>query len=301
MIIPLDLVTRNKLILVKQLYQRALIQSQITHRVVDRMLAVVGFDLANETLLKAIAVALNTTIKLKHSFPDVIKQVETELGNHNKILSDIIKIQRTHDLRNATQHHGRYPSEVEVSDSRTYTRDFLGKAIYDVWGESFESLSLVDVIQNSIAKKYLTEAETDLINDKLIDVLAKSKASFQIVIGEIANKITENISSWINAIVVTETFKKQEPSCSVFQAFMKTRELIAFQVAGINPQEYLKYKRLSSTVAVHLYQDDGYSCNILGREPTKDESEYVLNFVTNSIVQIESLDADILKSDYNLT
>ena len=211
MLISLDLVTRNKLILVKQLYQRALIQSQITHKIVDRMLAVVGFDLANETLLKAIAVALNTTIKLKHSFPDVIKQVETELGNYNKNLSDVIKIQRIHDLRNATQHHGRYPSEIEVSDSRTYTRDFLEKAVYDVWGESFESLSLVDVIQNNIAKKYLTEAETDLINENLVDVLAKCNASFQIVIGEIADSMTENISSWIKAIVVTETFKEPEP------------------------------------------------------------------------------------------
>ncbi len=79
MLIPLDKITRNKLILLKQIYQRALIQSQFTHRVVDRMLAVVGFDLANETALKAIAVALNPPIKLKHQFPEVIKQVDNEL------------------------------------------------------------------------------------------------------------------------------------------------------------------------------------------------------------------------------
>jgi len=297
----MDINTRKKLIIVKQIYQRALIQSQFTHRDVDRMLAVIGFDLANETILKAVAVELNNTIQLKRYFKEVIEQINVELGKKGKPQLDTINIGKVHDIRNATQHHARYPTEYELNDCRTYTRDFLEKTFNDIWRESFDSISLVDVIQNSIAKKYLTEAETDLINDKLIYVLAKSKASFQIVIGEIANKINENISSWINAIVVTETFKEQEPSSSVFQAFMKTRELIAFQVAGINPQEYLKYKRLSSTVAVHLYQDDGYSCNILGREPTKDESEYVLNFVTNSIVQIESLDADILKSDYNLT
>lgn len=297
----MDINTRKKLIIVKQIYQRALIQSQFTHRDVDRMLAVIGFDLANETILKAVAVELNNTIQLKRYFKEVIEQINVELGKKGKPQFDTINIGKVHDIRNATQHHARYPTEYELNDCRTYTRDFLEKTFNDIWRESFDSISLVDVIQNSIAKKYLTEAETDLINDKLIYVLAKSKASFQIVIGEIANKITENISSWINAIVVTETFKEQEPSISVFQAFMKTRELIAFQVAGINPQEYLKYKRLSSTVAVHLYQDDGYSWNILGREPTKDESEYVLNFVTNSIVQIESLDADILKSDYNFT
>lgn len=296
MLVPLDTITRKKLILVKQIYQRALIQSQFTHSVVDRMLAVIGFDLANETLLKAVAVAVNPAIDLKRYFLDVIQQVDNELTKKGSKLLGVSKIRRIHNKRNTTQHHANYPSEIEVSDFRTYTRDFLEKTFSDIWGESFESLSLVDVIQNSISQKYLVEAESDLVNGKFIDVLAKSIASFQIVIGGLADSITENISSWVNAIVVTETFEKQEPNSNIFQAFLKTRELIAFQVTGINPQEYLKYKRLSRFVAVHLYQDDGYNYNITGRDPTKDEAAYVLNFVTNSIVQIESLDADILKS-----
>ncbi len=292
----MDVRTLKKLILVKRIYQQALIQSQFTHRIVDRMLAVVGFDFANETTLKAAAVALNPTIQLERPFPKVRAQVESELKKQNKKLLDTSKIQEVHDVRNAAQHQARYPTEIEVSDSRTYTRDFLTQAFIEIWGASFESLSLVDEIQNSISQKYLVEAESDLVNGKFIDVLAKSIASFQIVIGGLADSITENISSWVNAIVVTETFEKQEPNSNVFQAFLKTRELIAFQVTGINPQEYLKYKRLSRFVAVHLYQDDGYNYNITGRDPTKDEAEYVLNFVTNSIVQIKSLDADILKS-----
>jgi hypothetical protein len=295
MLISLDTITRKKLILVKQIYQRALIQSQFTHRVIDRMLAVVGFDFANETLLKATAVALNPTIKLERPFPKVIDQVDAELGKVSKIKLETTKIQHVHDIRNAAQHHARFPSDIEVSDSRTYTRDFLTQTFSDVWGESFESLSLIDVIQSNTAKKYLMEAEIDLTNNNFTDVLAKSIASFEIMIGGIANSITENISSWVNAYVVTETFEKQEPNRKVFEAFMKTRDLISLQIAGINPQEYLKFKRLTRFVSVHIYEDDSYSFNRSGREPTKEEAEYVLNFVINSIVQVESLDEDITK------
>ncbi len=34
---------------------------------------------------------------------------------------------------------------------------------------------------------------------------------------------------------------------------------------------------------------------IKGEKPTKEEAEYVLNFVTDSIIQIENLDNEILK------
>ncbi|CAN5725256.1 hypothetical protein BH24ACI2_BH24ACI2_01210 [soil metagenome] len=61
MLISLDVVTRKKLILVKQIYQRALIQAQAKHSYVDCIFAVVGFDLANETVLKAVVSALNPT------------------------------------------------------------------------------------------------------------------------------------------------------------------------------------------------------------------------------------------------
>ncbi len=38
---------------------------------------------------------------------------------------------------------------------------------------------------------------------------------------------------------------------------------------------------------------------IIGNEPTREEAEYVLNFVINSIIQIENLDDDILKAHNN--
>src|SRR5688572_8219320 len=191
----MDINTRKKLIIVKQIYQRALTQTKFTHRDVDRMLAVIGFDLANETILKAVAVELNNTIKLKRYFNEVIEQINVELSKIGKPILDTTKIGKVHDIRNATQHHARYPTEIELNDCRTYTRDFLEKLFNDVWSESFDSLSLVDAIQNDVAKNRLKHAETDFENGDFREAMTKSKATFDIMIFDFANSITKSFSS----------------------------------------------------------------------------------------------------------
>jgi hypothetical protein len=64
----LDVITRKKLILVRQLYQRAVIQGEAQHSYVDRIIAVIGFDLSNETLLKAIVSCLDATKPIASDF-----------------------------------------------------------------------------------------------------------------------------------------------------------------------------------------------------------------------------------------
>ena len=55
---PVDPITRRKLVLVRQLYQQAEKQSSLPHSSVSRIMAIIGFDLTVETLLKAIVGAL---------------------------------------------------------------------------------------------------------------------------------------------------------------------------------------------------------------------------------------------------
>lgn len=296
MIIATDVITRKKLILVKQMYHRALIESKARHSPVARIFSVVGFALANETLLKTVVSAINPAKKLANDFQGILAQAETELTPHGITIPDKVKIQHVRTLRNDAQHKAKYPNEVDVNDCRTYTRDFLAQTFLDIWAELFDSFSLIDAIQNPDAQNYLKEAETDLSNSDYVQVVAKSIAVFQLMIRDIADSFTESISYWVNAIVVTETFQKEYPNENIFQAFLKTRELIAFQVAGINPQDYLRYKRYTRFIIVHLYQDNRFSSTITGNKPTKDEAEFVLNFVTDSVLQVENLDNDVLRS-----
>ncbi len=202
--------------------------------------------------MKAIVSALNPAKNLANDFQGVLSQAESELTPKRVTIPDKVKIQHVRTLRNDAQHKAKYPSDVDVNDCRTYTRDFLAQTFQDVWGEPFDSFSLVDAIQNTIALNHLKEAETDLSNSDFIQVVAKSIVAFEIMIGNIADSFTENISSRVNAILVTEIFKNAHPNQNVFKALLKTRELIAFQVAGINPQDYLRYKRYTRFILVSV-------------------------------------------------
>lgn len=293
----MDINTRKKLIIVKQIYQRALIQSQFTHRDVDRMLAVIGFDLANETILKTVAVELNNTIKLKWYFNEVIEQINVELGEKSRLQLDTINIGKVHDIRNATQHHARYPTVNELNDCRTYTRDFLEIIFNDIWSESFNSISLVDAIQNSKAKKELKEAETNLENADFREAMTKSKATFDILVFDLANSITKGFSPYISSLVVASSFDKTESDENVFTAFTRMRDLIVYQAVGINPLEYLKFLRLTRFIGIHIMADESYTVGFsTNKIPNKEETEFVFNFVINSIIHIEGLDNDILKA-----
>ena len=199
MLISLDIITRKKLILVKQIYQRALIQSQAKYSDVDRIFAVVGFDLANETVLKAVVSALNPSKNLSNDFPGIVTQAENELATHNVTIPDKVKIQHVRTLRNDAQHKAKYPNENDVNDCRTYTRDFLIQTFSDVWGESFDSISLIDVIQEVETKNHLMEATQDFVKSDYSQTIVKSMVAFQRMISGIADLITDSVSDFIRA------------------------------------------------------------------------------------------------------
>lgn len=298
MLITLDVVTRKKLILVKQIYQRALIQSQNTHSFVDRIFAIVGFDLANETLLKVVVSALNPKKNITDNFQGVLSQAEEELNPKNITITDKVKIQHVRNLRNDAQHKAKYPNENDASDCRTYTRDFLTQIFFDVWGESFNSINLIDVVQNVKVKNLLSEAEQDLIKCDYLQTVIKSLVAFEIMSEGLATLITESVSDFIKGIVVSDTFGNKEVNKDLFTAFMRMREATALQVTGINLQDYLRYKCFTQCVAIAVMSDYSYHFNLLKDAPNKNEAEYVFDFVTNAVIQIENLDKDVKKA-YN--
>ena len=294
MILAIDVVTRKKLILVKQMYHRALIESKARHSPVARIFSVVGFDLANETILKTVVSAINPAKNLSNDFQGILAQAEAELFPSGITIPDKVKIQHVRTLRNDAQHKAKYPNEVDVNDCRTYTRDFLAQTFLDVWGEPFDSFSLIDAIQNANAQKHLKEAESELTKPDYVMSVANSIYAFEIMISKIANSFTDDISHSVDSIFVTETFKKPAPNRNVFRAFLKTRQLIAFQVAGINSQDYLRFVRYTRFINIANFGGGKFQTRISGINPTKEEAEFVLNFVTDSIIQIENLDNDVL-------
>ena len=189
----LDIITRKKLILVRQFYQKAVVQAEVMHSDIDRIMAIITLDLANETILKAVVSAVAPVKNPERFFHKLVDQANNELVTAGLApIHHIVELKRVHDIRNDAQHKVKYPNENEVSDCRTYTRDFLRQIVLEIWGISFESISLVDVIQHTKIKGYLAEAEQHLANGEYAEAVVKSSAGFGWAISNIKASIVSS-------------------------------------------------------------------------------------------------------------
>lgn len=290
MTIPLDDITRKKLMLVRQLYERAVLQAESKHSYVDRIMSLVGFDLANETLLKILINTLNFRGSLKENFHETIKLANIELKKEAlPNIPDEKKITYIHNLRNDAQHQAKYPNETDLSDCRTYTRDFLKQVYFNVWGIDFDSISLADAIQNVKVRNYLIEAEDYLKSGNELKATTNAKAALQLAFNLVEISIVGHIpdGGYFPFEDDNETIDPKKGDLK--DAFIHLRNLMLLKSIGIELQNYIKYKSLTDEIGIHFYSDGNFSSNYFGNGLKLKDAEFVVEFVTNSILQIESL------------
>src|SRR6266545_80843 len=109
MTIALNSATRKKLVLAKQLYQQSLRQSAAHTSIMDRIMAVIGFDLAIETALKAAAIAMDPKLKPKALSDDLILSCEKVFLDKGFAYPPIGNLRTVRSIRNNAQHEARYP------------------------------------------------------------------------------------------------------------------------------------------------------------------------------------------------
>jgi len=290
-----DVITRKKLILVKQLYQRAVLQADAQHSPVDRIMAVISFDLTHETVLKAVVGSL-TSKPVKNEFQEVLQQADSLLlAAGLPEVPDKARIQYVRNIRNDAQHKARYPGPIEVSDSRTYSRDFLKQVILNVWNENFELISLVDAIQNDRVKGYLREAEEELARGNYSESIIKTIAGFGWTMSNIRDSIIGRMPYRASSIVISDGTKQTE-SRDMLESYKNMQETLMRSVIGLSFAGYLRYKQITRSVGnVIFMQDGGYTAGLHGYDPDVKEAEYVVEFGINAVLQIEDLVGDINK------
>ncbi len=292
MTIPLDVITRKKLILVRQIYQRAVMQSEVLHSDFDRIMSLIAFDLASETVLKAVVGALEPSKNTDKDFQSIIQQADALFIKQSlPEVPDKPKIQHVHSLRNDAQHKAKYPSNTDVSDSRTYTRDFLRQIVLNVWGQDFNTISLTEVIRHPRVKEFLEKAEEHIKNGNTIQAVAHAKAGFQLAMRKVKHSVVGQYADSMRDYI--EVAGKRFSIASWTDAVKKISNAVFLSVAGLDYPSYLRYSKLSRLIYVTDYGDN---IDVRGggtNPPTIEDGEYIVNYVINSVIQIESLVGDI--------
>ncbi|HZS09558.1 MAG TPA: hypothetical protein VFD58_32320 [Blastocatellia bacterium] len=286
--IPTNPVSMKKLLLVKRLYQSALTQSRSRQNDVGRLLAIVEFDLAIETMLKTI-MAIDPKEKGSKDFLGVLQSAESVLSKQGIVsaMPDRAQIVYVHDLRNDAQHKAKYPSDTEVNDCRTYTRDFLRNICLQVWGLDFDTISMLGIIQHEKIKELLSKAEEKLAVGEHFEALAYAKEGLKWTLGLVSPAFVGEIPDNVNAFVVAER-SEQKPSQGLFQSFEKMRELAVLYSLGINHAEFIQYEVIAGCVLTGNMGGGKISFAVVGSSQTKAEDiEFAVQYAINTVAQIE--------------
>lgn len=290
MTIAIEEITLRRLSLAKLLYQQAAVQVSAIHGDVIDILAVVIFDLAAETALKAIVSAIDASKTPARDFQGVIQQADELLANRGLgSVPDKPNLQHVHALRNDAQHKAKYPDNSQVQDCRTYVRDFLDKLLNDVWGLSLESLSLTDLIKDLRVKAYLIAAENALASGKYIEALIKSEAGLSTTLEMIRASVVGQMDSFANPNLTYVPWDKSQPS--TYSLIETLRDHIVRTTVGLNFADYSRYRRIVDFVidSIQFMEDGDYDVNLTGEQATHRQAEFVVSYAVNAVIQIEGV------------
>ena len=294
MTIPPNQITNKKLILIKQLYQRAIILSGREHSMVDRIMALIAFDLTIETVLKTVIVSLDTSKTPHDSFPVIIKQANDLLVSKSMMaIPDQGHIQHMHSLRNDAQHKARYPNKTDLDDCRIYVRDILKTFINNVYGINFETITQTELINNKEIRQYLANAEEYFENEDFKKASEWANVGLQRAIDyagkPYVGKPMQNIFAQIATIDLGEIEENRDTTIALERIQNTVRHL----ALGLNYSDQVRFNKIAGTVRFAL--GGNHKVHSMKDQISKDEAEFVLSFSIDAIVQIESHVGDLEK------
>ncbi len=147
--------------------------------IVGSILAILNFDYAMETILKATLLDNNIKIEYKpgsfKTFDVLITDLQTIYNNPTLIT----EVNLLHKLRNDVQHNVVIPSLTEINRHQQTVRLFFQDICNIIYKNSisFESISLSFLIDSEVEKTILSEMETALINNRYDDASHYAKSA----------------------------------------------------------------------------------------------------------------------------
>ena len=291
---PTTAIARKRLVLVRQLYQRAAVEAERSTSMVSRMMAVIGFDLATETALKAVVAELESHRPPTDDFNGAIQQCEAALEKAELgLLADRANLFHVHGIRNDAQHKARYPSPVEVSDARTYTRDALDKLTLQVWSIGFESVRLGSLIANEEVQQLALEAEQALEDDEARKAVDDGAGAFELTLLRVRNSLVGRQPFMAPTILVDDR-RGPKGDRDLGRAFKQMQDLVLLGVFGIPYSTYMHYRSIAGHAFFGLGDSrPGMSGGI--ETPSRDEAEFVVGFAIDTIIRIEEEAGDLDK------
>ena len=226
MAIPIDDVTKRRLIYVKKLYLHG--HEHIPYKTeFDRMIAIHHFDNAVELLLKCAVSRLGITPKrpLHVAFPNL-----WNLINERVPLPKKTEMFQLHKFRSDVQHWGMSPFSTEVVNRfDIYVSDFIRDVMKQIFGVDFEELFMSSLVKDEILGRILAIAEKAFVKGNYERCMRHTDAAFNLALRLQEEKFWIDSSSDLPEVDIEELV-----------------EAVTMLTLGIDYMRYAKYSSFST-------------------------------------------------------
>lgn len=287
----IDDITYKKLVLIKQLYQNAVVLATSEYSTINRILAVIDFDLSIETAIRAMVSWIDTSKTPAKNFHGLIQQADALLEKQDlDALPDKANIRHVHSIRNDAQHKAKYPNEFDVSDCRTYARDFLIATFDDIWKLDFETISMSAIVQDEMVRKYLLDSQTAFAEEDYQLCARLAAAALAKSLNRVKGGIVRHLFPFVDEFVLSDT-GSSSGGREVYRAFEQIQETLLYLVMGIDYFDYMKLGQIVGNVKISL--DGNPRFRGIKTDVDRNDAEFVLSYCIESVIKIEERVSDI--------
>jgi hypothetical protein len=290
--LALDGETTRRLAVVREVFESGVSRSSVDNRAA-RVLAVIDFDFAVETLLRVVHKTL------AGESPDRSKTVPTLLKDVNKFmaaklgtgLSEYAEVDRMHAIRNGVQHHAEYPTEDQTIRIRQSAAICVEATLRAVWGIGLFDVDEIDSIDTTTARTRLKQARSLLDEEEPEPnkVLGLCWLAMSEVLEVCRREFIGQPPAHGTQIVTASHFGHNAGSEDLLTIILRTQDLVLVQALGVDPVAYGRFTHLTSGFFLPLGRDEPIrSMGMDTPEPTLDTARRMYTFVVSAIIQIET-------------
>lgn len=300
-IVPFDLIARPKVVLAKSLYGQGAARVQQVAGLPERVLAIIAFDWAIETVLKAAVLQIDESKQGRDLSGDLTLKCRQALAAKGISLPNEGLIGRVRSVRNAAQHEARVPTEAELAECRSWTLAFLSDFVTMIWGIDFERLSVAELIRHDGVRAILIAGEQRYAAGDAIEAAAHGYGAVQRTIDKVRPAIVGKPLPQVHIPSGRGPFKtdgaplESSTQAAIQSAFAATRDAIRhmqeaalFNALGLDYATFVRFGARIGSVGVMANDQVRVARRPENPELDLPEAAAILAWCGDIIVQIET-------------
>jgi hypothetical protein len=274
----------RQLLLCKFLFRRAE-EAVIESGPFSKGLAVSLAQDAAEMMMSAVLKAVDGK---PGTFEGTWKAVREGLKNpQQKELPMQAQMAEVNKARVGFKHHAITPCDRDATRLVLYTHEFLSAAAREFWGVDFDSLSLVDFIEDTEIAELLRKAEAELRAGQVghtLEECAKARLILFRPFRQLVPRASGRLSSAISDLG-REARAVAHEAKDLEEAFSNLREFAVMSALRVSLADHLRCSKALPAVVQSLA--GGYQVQWRRPVPAEAEARFALDFVTETALAVQ--------------